>query len=212
MAKSDPKLLTQAEYAAHRKARQLSGGTRQSVFKAVAEGRISAFGPDKLIDPVLADSQWDRNTRARVAVGGAPGGDGTDGELPLQAGELVDGGVGPADAGAAAPTAGGDDPGRLHADPGYLRSRAAQAAADARIAEMKAAELEGLLVRVDQVRAELASRLAPVREALLQLPSRLASQLAAQADPARVQTLLEAEIHQVLAPLGKQPPPAEGAA
>lgn len=201
MAKSDPNLLTISEYARSRKARGLSGGTKQSVHKAIAEKRISAFGPDKLIDPVLADTQWDRNTRARVAVGGAPAdGEAAAPELP----GLADAASG-SDAGTPAPPSSGDESGRLHSDPGYLRSRAAQAAADARIAEMKAAELEGALVRVDQVRAELASKLAPVREGLLQLPARIASQLAAQSDPGRIQTMLEAEIHQVLAPLGAAP-------
>lgn len=203
MPKSDSKLLTQAEYAAHRKARGLSGGTKQAVHRAVTEDRISVFGPDKLIDPLLADSQWERNTRARVAVGDAPAdaGAAAAGE-PGATGDLVDAAGAPA-----APPPPAEPTQQLHSDPGYLKSRAAQAAADARIAEMKAAELEGSLVRVDQVRAELASRLAPVREGLLQLPARLASQLAAQSDPARIQTLLEAEIHQVLAPLGGQQQP-----
>lgn len=204
MPKSDPKLLTQAEYAAHRKGRGLSGGTKQAVHRAVTEERISVFGPDKLIDPVLADSQWERNTRARVTVNDAAGDPAASAGEPGTTGDLV-GQVGRLDAAGAPvapPTPASEPAQQLHADPGYLKSRAAQAAADARIAEMKAAELEGALVRVDQVRAELASRLAPVREGLLQLPARLASQLAAQSDPARIQTLLEAELHQVLAPLG----------
>jgi hypothetical protein len=199
VAKSDPNLLTISEYARSRKARGLSGGTKQSVHKAIAEKRISAFGPDKLIDPQLADSQWDRNTRARVATGApmadAPGADAGRPELP----ELAAAAAGPA----APPPVGDQTPQQLHADPGYLRSRAAQAEADARIAQMKAAELEGSLVRIDQVRAQLASQLAPVREKLLQLPARLASVLAAQTDAGRIQTVLEAEIHQVLAPLGQ---------
>jgi len=66
MAKSDPNLLTQAEYARSRKQRGLPGASRESVRKAVEEKRISAFGPDKLIDQDLADSQWSKNTRARV--------------------------------------------------------------------------------------------------------------------------------------------------
>lgn len=105
-------------------------------------------------------------------------------------------------AGGAAPGPDQPAPQQLHGEPGYLKSRAAQAEADARIAQMKALEMEGQLVRIEQVRAQLAAKLAPVREGLLQLPARLASLLAAEADPARVQTLLEAEIHQVLAPLG----------
>jgi len=68
MAKSDPNLLTQAEYARSRKDRGLPGGSREAVRKAVDEQRISAFGPDKLIDLQLADSQWARNTRARVGA------------------------------------------------------------------------------------------------------------------------------------------------
>ncbi|WP_382155400.1 hypothetical protein [Hydrogenophaga sp. ANAO-22] len=68
MAKSDPNLLTQAEYARSRKDRGLPGGSREAVRKAVEEQRISAFGPDKLIDLQLADRQWARNTRARVGA------------------------------------------------------------------------------------------------------------------------------------------------
>lgn len=197
MPKSDPNLLTISEYARSRKARGLSGGTKQSVHKAIEEKRISAFGPKKLIDPTLADSQWDRNTRARVATGGIVPAEEARPDLP----ELAAAAVAPA-----APADQAPQP-QLHGDPGYLRSRAAQAEADARIAQMKAAELEGLLVRVDQVRAQLASQLAPVREGLLQLPARLASVLAAQTDAGRIQTLLEAEIHQVLAPLAPRSTP-----
>lgn len=68
MAKSDPNLLTQAEYARSRKDRGLPGGSREAVRRAVDEKRISAFGPDKLIDLALADTQWARNTRARVGA------------------------------------------------------------------------------------------------------------------------------------------------
>jgi hypothetical protein len=193
MAKSDPNLLTISEYARSRKARGLSGGTKQAVHKAVTEQRISAFGQDKLIDQALADAQWERNTRARVAQGAPEGADVGRPDLP----ELAAAAVGSP----ASPSAPDQAPQQLHGDPGYLKSRASQAEADARIAQLKAAELEGQLVRVDQVRAQLASQLAPVREGLLQLPARLASMLAAQTDAGRVQTMLEAEIHQVLAPL-----------
>lgn len=68
MAKSDPNLLTQAEYARSRSERGLPGGSREAVRKAVDAARISAFGPDKLVDQALADSQWARNTRARIGA------------------------------------------------------------------------------------------------------------------------------------------------
>lgn len=95
----------------------------------------------------------------------------------------------------------GTDAGQMLDDPQYLRSRSRQAAADARTAEIKLAELEGALVRIDQVMAALAARLAPVREGLMQIPARVAPLAAAQSDPARIQTMIEVEIHQVLAPL-----------
>lgn len=206
MPKSDPNLMTQSEYAASRKARGLSGGTRQAVKRAVDEKRISCFGPDKLVDQELADRQWDRNTRPRVATGVQPPAEqGANDSAPRPQLEDLEG--------AAEPRPGADPapPQHLHAEPGYLKSKAAQAEADARISRLKAAELEGQLVRVDQVRAELAAKLAPVREGLLQIPARLASTLAAQSDPGRIQILLEAEIHQVLAPLGR-PDPADASA
>lgn len=195
MAKTAPNLLTQAEYARSRKERGLSGGTKQAVHKAVDDGRITVFGPDKLIDKELADAQWERNTRARVPQS-APQADpdGQPASTPTPEGTPAD---------AAPPGAGQEAGGRLHADPGYLASRSKQAAADARRSEIELAELEGSLIRVDQVKAELAGRLAPVREGLLQIPARLAPVLAAQSDAGRIQTLLEAEIHQVLAPLAQ---------
>lgn len=201
MPKSDPHLLTQAEYARSRKARGLSGGSREAVRRAVDAKRISAFGPDKLVDPELADRQWEKNTRVRattVSPTSPPAGE--------DDGDLVDRAAG-GQLGSAAPEAGApaaaNEGGQLQADPGYQKSRARQAEADARTAEIKLAELEGSLVRIDQVKAQLAAMLAPVREGLLQIPARLAPLLAPQSDPGRIQTLLEIEIHKVLAPLSK---------
>jgi hypothetical protein len=197
MPKSDPNLLTRAEYAASRKARGLSGGTKQAVCKAVDEKRISSFGPDKLIDRELADRQWEKNTRVRATAGQqlAPSPAGSD---------LVDlAGLPPVDLPSDPAGAAAGEGGQLHTDPGYQLSRSRQAAADARTAEIKLAELEGSLIRVDPVKAELAAMLAPVREGLLQIPARLAPLLAPQSDPGRIQTLLEVEIHQVLAPLSR---------
>lgn len=199
MPKTAPMLLTQAQYARSRKARGLSGGTRESVRKAVDAGRISAFGPDKMIDAELADRQWANNTQSRAVTRAAAPGGAASGEPPPPR-DLVEAAVASEGAAAAADAAAGKSE-RLQDDAGYQQSRARQAAADARKAELELAELEGLLVRVDQVRAELATRLAPVREALLQIPARLAPLLAPQSDPGRIQTMLEAEIHKVLAPL-----------
>ena len=69
---------------------------------------------------------------------------------------------------------------------------------EANLSEMREAEERGALIRVDAVKAALSVAMATVREALLQIPSRLAPLLAADTDPASVQNLLHAEIHQAL--------------
>jgi hypothetical protein len=193
-------MLTISDYARSRKARGLSGGTKQSVHKAIEQGRVKAYGPEKLIDPEMADLQWEKNTRARASMSAAA----VSGESPATGDGRGRPELPELAAAAANSTPEAAPAQQLHAEPGYLRSRATQAEADARIAQMKAAELEGQLVRIDQVRAQLAAQLAPVREAFQQLPSRIASALAAEGDPARVQTMLEAEIHHVLAPLARR--------
>lgn len=129
MAKSDPNLLTQAEYARSRKDRGLPGGSREAVRKAVDEQRISAFGPDKLIDQQLADSQWARNTRARV---GATDGSGhvsdAGGDLLSGTGEAAQALAVPAATAAAAPAA-----------DGYTAARVRTEMANAQLAELELA-------------------------------------------------------------------------
>lgn len=129
MAKSDPNLLTQAEYARSRKDRGLPGGSREAVRKAVDEQRISAFGPDKLIDQQLADSQWARNTRARV---GATDGSGhvsdAGGDLLSGTGEAAQAPAVPAATAAAAPAA-----------DGYTAARVRTEMANAQLAELELA-------------------------------------------------------------------------
>ncbi|EJL77346.1 hypothetical protein PMI15_04668 [Polaromonas sp. CF318] len=141
MAKSDPNLLTQAEYARSRKARGLSGGSRESVRKAVDEKRISVFGPDKLISAELADSQWERNTRSRMSpqaqAGATP--DMLAGASPVQT-----------DAPAApAPVA----PATALPD-GYTAARARREMADAETSEIQLKKLRGeILITADVARA-----------------------------------------------------------
>ena len=72
---------------------------------------------------------------------------------------------------------------------------------EANLSEMKEAEENGQLIRIDAVKAVLSVAMATAREALLQIPSRLAPLLAADTDPASVQNLLHDEIHQALAHL-----------
>lgn len=188
------KLMTQAEYAQHR------GCSAVAVHKAVKAGRISTI--DGKIDPAVADIQWAANTRARVA------------QKPKSrdTSTAADAGTGPALAEGAQPELPMiEEEHREEPRPGdgqYHASRSSREEAEARRAWLRLLEEEKTLVRVDQVRAELAAKLAPVRQRLLQLPARIASALAAESDPAAVQTLLEAELHQALASLA----PSEAAA
>lgn len=146
------------------------GCTEGAVRRAVRDGRIALF--DGKVDPVAADAQWQRNTRPRA------------GSAPADAA---------AKPGAAAPDR-EDDGGT-----GYWASKARRESAEADLAELKLAEQRGELVRAADVRAAHAKRLAGLRDALLQIPARLAAVLAAEASQAVCHDKLQAEIHGVLA-------------
>lgn len=53
--------MNQAEYAAHRKALGLAGGTPAAVLKAIRTHRIDLINGK--IDPAVADIQWENRTR-----------------------------------------------------------------------------------------------------------------------------------------------------
>lgn len=86
---------------------------------------------------------------------------------------------------------------------GYEVSRARREAAEAAMAEMREGELRGELIRVDAVRSVWAARITCTRDALLQIPFRLAPVLAAETDLHAVTQLLEDEIRQALAELSR---------
>lgn len=69
------------------------------------------------------------------------------------------------------------------------------------MAEMEEARLRRELIRVAAVQAQLATDYATTRDAMLQIPARMGPLLAAESDPAIVQSLLHAEIHQTLVQL-----------
>lgn len=109
-------LMTKAAYARHRACDE------KAVRKAINEGRISVI--DGKIDPEVADIQWAKNTRARVAQGDSGG--------PIL-GEV--GGVSvPAPGPTAAPAPAPD---------GYTAARARTELANAGRAELELARLRG---------------------------------------------------------------------
>ena len=175
------KLMTQAEYAKHR------GCSGVAVHKAVKAGRISLI--DGKIDADVADIQWAANTRARVPSKRV--------ELPAQ------GSMG------ASPADDGQDPDGKAGD--YWDARSRRETAEAAIAEMKEAEMRGTLIRADAVRSAWAGKITSARDALLQIPSRLAPVLAAESDMERIAELLEGELRQALQQLSETKP-VEGVA
>ncbi len=80
----------------------------------------------------------------------------------------------------------------------YQEARRRQAVADALMAERAELLQAGALIGVQAVRDALALDFATTREGMLQLPARLGPLLAAEADPAAVERVLRAEIHQAL--------------
>lgn len=170
-------MLTQAEYAAHR------GCSAVAVHKAVKAGRISLI--DSKIDPAVADIQWAQNTRARVS---AQPGASTAPPVPVADGVPAE---------VEAPSADKARPG----DNGYWDARTRREQAEASIAERKNAEDAGLLIRVEAVRQVMGNAYATTREAILNIPARLAPKLAPLTDPADIQRELYLELHAALSTL-----------
>ncbi len=86
----------------------------------------------------------------------------------------------------------------------YHVAKTLREAAEAQIARLKLAEMRGEVIRVDAVRAAWAAKITGARDALLQIPSRLAPQLAAESDLVAVTALLEADLRQALADLSSE--------
>lgn len=70
--------------------------------------------------------------------------------------------------------------------------------AEAKLAQHKLNELRGHLVLAADVRAHMANRVASLRDALMQIPSRLVPILAAESDPIKIHLALEHELLQAL--------------
>ncbi len=88
-------------------------------------------------------------------------------------------------------------------DEDFQTARTRREIAEANLAEMKEAESAGRLVAIDAVRAAWANRVSSTREALLQIPSRMAPALAVQTDLNEVTLMLDAEIRRVLTDLAR---------
>lgn len=155
------------------------GVTHAAVQKALRTGRITALA-DGTIDPERADAEWGANTdetKPRNSVSGDPRHRRIPGEPPAPAGSA--GGPG------GAPAA-------------YTVARAMREGYLARRAKRELEQLEGSLVRADEVKAEAFAAGRRVRDAILAVPDRLAPVLAGCDDERQVHQLLTAELRAAL--------------
>ena len=97
-----------------------------------------------------------------------------------------------------APPATAQKSGEVSKNATYMQAKTAREVYEAKNAQLEYEERSAKLIRVDTVKTALAVAFTTAREALLQIPSRLAPLLAAESDPASVQTMLHAEIHNAL--------------
>ena len=158
---------------------KLRGCAPSAVTRAIKEGRITTVLIDgrELIEVAVADIQWQSNTRARADSTSAA-------VVAAMPAVIVANEVG--------------------ATTSYEEARRRRETAEANLAEMKQAEMSGVLIRTDAVRSAWAAKITGARDALLQIPSRIAPILAAETDLVRVTALLEDELRQALAELSSQ--------
>lgn len=165
------------EYARQR------GISAAAVSKAVKEGRlihgvVLDDAGKKCIDPDIADAEWAAmtdNTR------GAP-------SHAKPRGHGVSTVVQPAAAVA-------DEP------PKFMESKAKREAFMAELARLEYEEKSGKLVQVEDVKRESFRVARIVRDSMLNIPDRVAAELAAETDPFRVQQRLAQEIRLALTEL-----------
>ncbi|MBK6556269.1 MAG: hypothetical protein IPG16_03285 [Comamonadaceae bacterium] len=85
-----------------------------------------------------------------------------------------------------------------------MQAKTAREVYEAKTAQLEYEERTGKLIQVSAVRATWATRIASARDALLQIPARIAPVLAAETNLAAVTLLLESELRQALAELSRE--------
>jgi len=83
----------------------------------------------------------------------------------------------------------------------YMQAKTAREVFDAKMSQLDYERESGKLISADAMRSAWATKVANVRDALLQIPSRLAPVLAAESDLIVVTNKLETELRQALAEL-----------
>jgi len=180
--------LSPTEYAKRR------GCTLQAVLAAAKSGRITR-GADGLIDPEQADIDWKNNTRKR-GEWAKP----RTVESNARSGKAA-AATWAAKAKAAAPVietqAHSDAPLERH-NPTYSESRASKEFYEAEIKRLEMEVKKGVLVERKSVEESAFRTYRVYRDAMLNIPNRIASQLATETNAAVIHDLLLSEIRQTL--------------
>lgn len=126
-----------------------------------------------MIDPAKADAEWERNTdKSKQTNGRAKGIPGVK------------------------PRATTEDP--MSAGPSYAASRAIREAYQARLAKIIYEEKIGKLVPSEQVRLEAFELARTVRDAVLNIPNRISSEIASETEPVKVHAMLTRALTEAL--------------
>lgn len=149
------------------------GCALRAVQVAIQAGRITRE-PDGSIDPVKADREWAENTHNQR-------------RSPHRSRATTPN-----------PT---HEPSPVSAN--FAQARAAKEVFEARIRRLELEERLGNLVQVNAVKLEAFNRARITRDAMLNIPSRVAGLLAAETDTSVVHDLLETEIRSVLEQLSQ---------
>lgn len=171
-------LISQSEYARRR------GVAKSAVSKAVTEGRISLI--DGKIDEVVADIQWEQNTRARAdsgrAVAATVAGQGVSGVAMVQA--LI------APENAPAPVGG--------SEPTYADYRARTEKATAERAERENEREAGRLVDADTVRRGIFDSFRALRDKVMAVGTRAAPKCVGLGDARDIERVMSDELRLAL--------------
>lgn len=180
-------------YARHR------GVTDTAVHKAIRSGRINALA-DGTIDPDQADAQWERNTGSPKTGTQRP-------TVKVKVPE-VDGDGGGAGAGAATNSGTGGGGAGGAGGTSLLQARTVNEVVKAQTNKVRLARLKGELVDRSQAVAHVFKLARTERDAWLNWPARISSQMAAGlgVDPHVLHVALDAAVRQQLQDLGDLQP------
>lgn len=173
---------------------RLLGVSRQAINDLVKRG-VLEVGRDGKIDVALARHALESRVRPSSKTGQALASAAM--AAPPTAAQVLSGAV-PAPAPPQALEASIDTSTDAPSVTSYHVAKTLRELAEARLAQLKLAEQRGELVRVADVKSAYGKRVTALREALLQIPLRIAPVVAAEESAGKCHEILQTEVHAVL--------------